>query len=377
LVGYGFQTTIENSYASGSVGFNTSNTPFYDGFGGLVGYMDRGAIKNSYANTDVDGGTTGDRVGGLAGGATNARIENSYATGNVRGDENVGGFLGTSQSTVLNNYATGHVEGANNVGGFAGLASGGPMTNNYATGEVTGTSVSSVIGGFIGRRGGGNWTATNNSWNATTAGEVAYKVYNSDTNSFDSVFSQVGTVTGRTTAQMKEISNFLGTGMDIAVDPSLTGVMPQLRSLTPGLGAGTSIWVMGAGETPVTTPTTKTEEPPLVIATLAALPALNLPRSSPPETPVTQSVPNVTSPPAYLTELLGGDGPLLVVTSPEGAEAAQWVNLSDADRMVSGASSGEREMRVPASRNSLAQILQGGVKLPAGVEQQLYVVKGN
>lgn len=40
-----------------------------------------------------------------------------------------------------------------------------------------------------------------------------------------------------------------------------------------------------------------------------------------------------------------------------------------------GETEGEREVRVPVSRNSLAQIVNGGVRLPGGVEQKLFVVR--
>jgi hypothetical protein len=35
------------------------------------------------------------------------------------------------------------------------------------------------------------------------------------------------------------------------------------------------------------------------------------------------------------------------------------------------------DVRVPVSRNSLADIVNGGVKLPDGVEQELFVVQAN
>jgi hypothetical protein len=35
------------------------------------------------------------------------------------------------------------------------------------------------------------------------------------------------------------------------------------------------------------------------------------------------------------------------------------------------------DVRVPVSLNSLAEIVNGGVNLPSGVEQQLFVVQAN
>lgn len=381
---------VFNAYSTGAIGGNVVNAQVPDGIGGLVGQMDSGAIKNSFSNADVESDGLGTTVGGLAGNVTYATISNSYATGAVKGSLSVGGLLGRTSATIVDSYATGDVTGSQFVGGLVGeINQEADIQNTYAAGRVSGTS---DVGGFAGRvNPGQQLVLTNNYWDTTTTAQTtAYNLVTA-TDSVTGVRttvpvqSEAGKVMGKTTAELKTMATYDGTGMTVAGDPSLSGVYPRLRSLTGGLATGTSIWAM-AGVTPVipvtpVTPVTPTPEPtktesPRVIATLAALPALNSPRTTPPETPVAPRALNVTSAPAYLTELLGGDGPLSVVSSPNGAEAAQWVNLSDADRMVSGASSGEREMRVPASRNSLAQILQGGVKLPAGVEQQLYVVKG-
>jgi hypothetical protein len=66
---------------------------------------------------------------------------------------------------------------------------------------------------------------------------------------------------------------------------------------------------------------------------------------------------------------------LTLLSSPEGDEPSSVVTLSQAQQFVEGgAIGGDREVRVPASRNSLAEIVDGGVRLPTGVEQQLFVV---
>lgn len=100
------------------------------------------------------------------------------------------------------------------------------------------------------------------------------------------------------------------------------------------------------------------------------------------------SAPNVVSAPAAVSASFGDGAPLSVVSSPSASEPTQGVTLSQARGMVGapgspgspggaqeGGETGEKEVRVPVSRNSLAEIVNGGVKLPGGVDQMLFVVK--
>jgi hypothetical protein len=91
--------------------------------------------------------------------------------------------------------------------------------------------------------------------------------------------------------------------------------------------------------------------------------------------------PNVVSSPVRLTAAFGDGVPLSLISSPGPGEHSESVTLAQARGMLTvpggGPSSGEREVRVPVSRNSLAEIVNGGVKLPGGVDQLLFVVKGN
>jgi hypothetical protein len=104
----------------------------------------------------------------------------------------------------------------------------------------------------------------------------------------------------------------------------------------------------------------------------------------------TRNFSNVANVPAGFNNPFGPDAVLAVISAPSGDEANQVISLTDAKKMLRGGSSnsstgassgaaatGEREVRVPVSRNSLAEIVNGGVRLPSGVEQQLFVVKGN
>ncbi len=95
---------------------------------------------------------------------------------------------------------------------------------------------------------------------------------------------------------------------------------------------------------------------------------------------------NVRVAPAAIESVFGPEARLALISSPRSDEPTQVVSISQASSMLKpagdkaeddGAAGGEREVRVPASRGSLVDILNGGVKLPSGVEQQLFVVKAN
>ncbi len=77
--------------------------------GGLVGY-NKGTIKESYTEMDVDGGSY---VGGLVG-FNSGSIIAGYATGKIssehRGREGIGGLVGANQGTIIAAYYAGSSE---------------------------------------------------------------------------------------------------------------------------------------------------------------------------------------------------------------------------------------------------------------------------
>ncbi|MGV6871283.1 hypothetical protein ACUSIJ_01125 [Pseudochelatococcus sp. B33] len=119
VLGFGFDTTIKNVSAEGSVkgaeaagglvGFVTAGiiekvqtagtVSGEKGIGGLAGYTDEGAVINdSLANADVKGEES---VGGLIGWNTLSVIKNTYAAGIVRGKEDVAGLVGYDEEGVV------------------------------------------------------------------------------------------------------------------------------------------------------------------------------------------------------------------------------------------------------------------------------------
>lgn len=117
LVGKNENSTINNSYAIGSVTANGE----YSNVGGLVGgNHSNSTINNSYARGSVTASVEGGTVGGLVGMNNNSSIDNSYATGSVAGNgeySEVGGLIGRGYfSTINNSYASGSVTVKNELG---------------------------------------------------------------------------------------------------------------------------------------------------------------------------------------------------------------------------------------------------------------------
>jgi hypothetical protein len=196
LMGYN-GGTVTDCHATGSVRG--------DGIiGGLLGGIDDGNVNNSCSTASVTGLES---VGGLVGHNYNGTVGNSYSTGNVTGnDYNIGGLVGSNSgdSTVHNSCSSSNVIGFLYAGGLVGYNGGGStIDNSYSTGNVTGSDDN--IGGLVGYNGSGS-IVTNSFWDIETSGQAT---------------SQGGT--GKTTAEMQDISTFSGATWDVvAVDnPSI------------------------------------------------------------------------------------------------------------------------------------------------------------
>ena len=92
---------------------------------------------------------------------------------------------------------------------------------------------------------------------------------------------------------------------------------------------------------------------------------------------------NVVAPLQQVSATFGGSTQLAIISAPTGNEPTQTVSLSQARIMMQSAGAGAGDsnivpdVRVPVSRNSLVEIVNGGVRLPTGVEQELFVVLAN
>ncbi len=160
LIGYLDGGEVRASYATGpvSAGEDSYELDAPSSYaGGLVGMSNNGDIYESYATGDVYG--TSLRVGGLVGG-TNSLVQDCYATGDVTagdagnwylGGERAGGLVGGLSGEVVNSYATGAVQGNKFVGGLVGIDLSGEISYSFSTGVTTAAGNSpEYVGAFIG-----------------------------------------------------------------------------------------------------------------------------------------------------------------------------------------------------------------------------------
>jgi filamentous hemagglutinin family protein len=392
LIGYLSESTLSDSFALGTVQGG-------DSAGGLVGVSDwMTTIQRSYAaGASVTGGS---EVGGLVGSNYGIVIE-SYASANVTGSSGgsyAGGLVGRNGhtgwavgATINFSFATGSVSGNDYVGGLVGYQQDDSIINkSYSTGAVTGNT---NVGGSVGAR---DLTAAQNEtfWNTQTSGI-----------STDGAGGSGGVATGATSAEMVSIDTFAGPNLaffqqwDIVADANVLATSaPVLRWMVPSASAGSSVWIIGTGVAQVSPPpgggqpapapapaVTSPLEPVIAQAVRTAVQPLpptlaDGDRASPVQRPQAAR-PNVAVAPSQLAAALGSASDLLVVSSPDGQEPSEGVTLAQARRMVGGSgastSPAGTDVRVPLGRNSMADIVNGGVRLPSGVDQLLFVVKTN
>jgi hypothetical protein len=201
LLGGGAASTLSNCVT------NVTTAGRYS-VGGLGGSIDNEMIiTDCHAIGNTSGMAT---TGGLVGYCFPKRpeteknfISNCYATGNVSATQRgIGGLIGQcDNTTVINCYATGSVVQEESlvmgdVGGLIGNINNAEVSSCYATGNVTGGDYS---GGLIGNN-EGNSTFVSCYYNSETCG-CSRSIGNDINNQ---------TITGLTTAQMKQESSFQG-----------------------------------------------------------------------------------------------------------------------------------------------------------------------
>ncbi|HEX3944411.1 MAG TPA: hypothetical protein VHW69_10020, partial [Rhizomicrobium sp.] len=182
---------VERSFSTGSI--TTGDGSFV---GGIVGYIDGGAIDQSFAAGSLSVGMNG-AVGGLVAGACgcegNAAINNSYAAGSARGKSGsqIGGIVGFTQEDIA-------------------------ITATYSTGAVNGNGA--YKGGFIGFDG--------------EPGDIATGYWDLDTSGISDPANGAGNVkndsglTGLTDLQLKS-------GLPGGFDPKIWGQSPNINNGYP------------------------------------------------------------------------------------------------------------------------------------------------
>jgi hypothetical protein len=161
-----------------------------DDIGGLVA-NNYGHILSSYSIGIVTGDSW---IGGLVGNNL-GRISSSYSASTVSGYNCIGGLGGYNRGSILSSYSTGAISGNATIGGLVGYnVRGGFIRSSYSTGAVSGNN---GIGGLVGVNRTFDYCVSSCFWDIETSGQTT---------------SDGGI--GKTTAEMKMASTFIGWGCD-------------------------------------------------------------------------------------------------------------------------------------------------------------------
>ena len=415
LIGQG-SPTVDTVHVTGSVTGNGI-------VGGMFGSTGSG---NTITTVRSDATVTGaeDSIGGLAGeifaeGGTST-ITRAYATGEVTGRDTVGGMFGQVYFTTLTAdqlYARGSASGRNAVGGLIGyVADNMGLTNSYAWGDVTASGA--FAGGLIGAvDGNGKIIAIDNSYSsgavsgsnfvAGFVGEVSDPTgyggtpivnitdsfWDTETSGQNSSFHGG---TGATTAELRSYDFLNDAGWDIRVDASRPNFYALLNwddtdniwSIgTKGLSSGDD---SSSSTTPTDTTTNNTDNIVTAIVNTSAI-KTQLPKTVNNPTVVNNKrlntskvqTPQMKQANTNLANSFGvqGNNAQVVSTTTAGEDANTVVTLADIKQAMNESSptgtTQAQDVRVPLSKNSIVDLVNGGVNLPSGVEQQFFVVADN
>ena len=329
---------------------------------GLFGYADGAIIKNiGLTNVNIVGKNS---IGGLVGKGI-ADISNSYVSGTISGEYNVGGIMGSADdgTTLRNIYSTGTIT-VNNAygGGIIGYAHSGVTSENIYSSTV-------VTGDF-----GLHQNVGANSF------------YDNEVNSESMADSQ----NGRTTAQMKDIDTFIDAGWDIESYTASENTYPTLAWQDSG-DDKSSVWIIGqkaastgggttgGGTTTdggtTSAGTTNEEQQKVidkVITTIVNQEAVTI---TVPRVQTTTTTPNNAGQNVAVNFNVGENQ--MLISQPIEGQLTQRITLGEARQMQLESGVSGEEVRIPLSRSSMIELVNGGVNLPDGVEQEFYVAENN
>lgn len=339
-------------------------------------------------NVDITGN---DNVGALVGTARSTHIENVSSSGKVVGVFSVGGLVGymiESPVTLLKSHSSAEVTGIENVGGLVGQLDYSAIRESYSTGKVTGIGTSENIGGLVGRS---SYSTIENSYatgevSGTTnvGGLIGYSnswltntFYDKNTTKQTQGVGNDETAEGvsaKTTAQMQNKETFKD--WDIEEDSTILKGTPFLAWQKSG-NSYTKIWVIG---TKVATPDPVVPKPDPVVPKPEVKKIVD---SITNQTATTVNLPNIetsTTPnnSGRNTDISFSQGEnKMLVSRPIEGQDTKRVSLSEARQMqIQSGGSGD-EVVVPLSNSSIIQLIDGGVNLPIGVEQEFYLANAN
>ncbi len=265
LAGYNFQSSIQNSHASG----NVSGIGISLSIGGIVGQNRIGStvtdstITGCCATGSISGNGTGSTYSGGLAGYNNGTVGECYATGTVSNNGAstpyacFGGLAGYSSGRVENCYSRGSVNGSATdelyLGGLLGCNYG--ITNtSYSTGGVSGSgSGINCIGGLAGYN-DTSATITAGYFDNQTSGQTTGVGYNNNT------ASGAVSVTGLTTAEMTGTDTENKMQLDYSskwkTQASSNGYIyyPQLKWASGFDSVAVAVYYPGNFSSPITSP---------------------------------------------------------------------------------------------------------------------------
>jgi filamentous hemagglutinin family protein len=386
--------------------------------GGLVGSMLYASIANSYATGTVhlSGAVTGNTyAGGLVGWNYGpSTLNTSYFggalvnAGSSTGTSNVGALLGFNYVGYTGGrlVTTGGFFNAALNGGLPGVGGAGALQDGIV--GLTAAQMKTASSFQPAGSGAGQWDFAN-----------TWFIYPGQTSPLLRSFLTPLTISANagTLAYDGSVQN---AGVAYSTAPDMTHLQGTLAFSGGGASAGTYTLTPGglysdqlgylityaAGTVTITggPPAGSNNPPPVDTAaanagldTAIASALLEEPdapapsdRADPMASPGPQIPKDATAP---FASDFGANVPLTFAAAPDEGGPSQVVSLSQAKQLLAGTPTAQtqsggdgsgqgstddpsRDVRVPVGRNSLAEIVNGGVKLPGGVEQQLFVVPG-
>lgn len=218
-------TLTQISIVSGSISGGTFT-------GGLVGRAEDSEISVVSSSATVTGT---DHVGGLIGLQLGGSLTDAYATGTVTGSgDYVGGLVGriesssTAKPNVTRAFATGNVSSPTgwDVAGLIGLVLRGTVSQTYATGATIGdVFVAGLVGELDGSAYGGFDEATvgdSFSSGIFTAGDPSSS---GPLVGYEREPAEVTASSGKTTAEMKDASTYVGWNIGTTWTPTAVWVI--------------------------------------------------------------------------------------------------------------------------------------------------------
>lgn len=200
---------MNNSYAEGALTVHADSS--YN-VGGLAGHAFHIDVDKVYADVDVSATklvnvtTNISNIGGFAGQLASSQVNEAYSAGNVVGYDYTGGFAGLligNESVISNTFAWGSVTGGNYVGGLIGSADDATIEYTYSSGLVTATG--SNVGGLVGEN-----------LNSSTITDSFYD------NTVNPDFEDVEGY-GRSTVEMQGLDLYSDAGWNVEVNEDIDG----------------------------------------------------------------------------------------------------------------------------------------------------------